>query len=119
MRYKAVGESAELASICTWRYSEMEKQNEIGFANHAGKFPSLDQARGVMPWDSNQLDIWAVELGRDWQAVHAARFILEKWNSSFTWECGKFDAKTALECWDKIHRRAILDLVTQNLSYSA
>ena len=97
----------------------MERQSELGFMAHAIQFPSLNDARGVMPWDPNQLDIWAAELGRDQQAIHAARYILEKWNPSFDWECGKFDPKVALECWDRTHRIAFLESVTSKLSYSA
>jgi len=72
-----------------------------------------------MPWDPNQIDIWASEFGRDEQALHAARFILERWSSGFAWECGKFNPKVALEIWDKTHRRAFLELATLELSYSA
>ena len=97
----------------------MEKQSDLGFMGHTFRFPSLSNARGIMPWDPNQLDIWASEFGRDEQALHSARFILERWNSGFAWECGKFDPKVALEIWDKIHRRAFLELATLELSYSA
>jgi hypothetical protein len=97
----------------------MEQRSELGFTNHAVRFPSLEKAPGIMPWSPNQLDIWAAEFGRDWQAIHAARFILERWNSGFAWECGKFDPKPALECWDSVHRRAFLELVTSQLAYSA
>ncbi len=97
----------------------MERQSEIGFTVHAIRFPSLNEAQGVMPWDPNQLDIWAAQFGREKQAVHAARFILERWNPGFAWECGKFDPKVALESWDKTHRRAFLELATLELSYSA
>ena len=97
----------------------MERQSELGFMVHAIQFPSLNSATGVMPWDPNQLDIWAAELGRDQQAIHAARYILEKWNPSFDWECGKFDPKVALECWDRNHRIAFLESVTSRLNYSA
>ncbi len=97
----------------------MEKRSELGFMGHAIRFPSLDDAQGVMPWNPNQLDIWAAEFGRDLQAIHAARYILERWNSGFAWECGKFDPKSALDCWDKSHRRVFLDLATANLHYSA
>ena len=97
----------------------MENRNDLSFMGHAVKFPSLNNAPGVMPWNPNQLDIWASEYGRDWQTLHSARFILERWNPSFMWECGRFDPKDALESWDAIHRRVFLELVTQDLSYSA
>ena len=97
----------------------MEKQSEQGFMVHTFRFPSLSNARGIMPWDPNQLDIWAAEFGRDQQALHAVRFLLQKWNPSFAWECGKFEPKIALDIWDRTHRRAFLELATQELNYSA
>ena len=95
----------------------MKKRSDLGFMSHAVRFPSLDDANGVMPWDPNQLDIWAAELGRDRQAIHAARYILERWNSGFAWECGRFDPKSALECWDRRHRIAFMELVTINMPW--
>jgi len=97
----------------------MEKQSELGFLNHAVRFPSLAEADGIWPWNPVQLDDWAMEIGRDKKALHAARFILGRWNSGFSWECGEFDPKVAIECWDSSHRRVFLDLVTSNLGYSA
>jgi hypothetical protein len=97
----------------------MEQQSDLGFTNHAVRFPSLEKAPGIMPWNPNQLDIWACELGRDRQSLFAAQFILDRWNPRFDWECGKFDPKMALAFWDKVHRRAFLDVVTSKLAYSA
>lgn len=97
----------------------MEKQSDLGFMGHAIRFPSLNDAPGIMPWNPNQLDIWASEFGRDRQAIYSAQFILERWNSGFAWECGQFDPKIALEIWDAVHRRAFLELVTRDLTYSA
>lgn len=97
----------------------MEKQSDLGFMTHAVRFSSLDNARGIWPWNPIQLDDWAAEFGRDPQAVHAVRFVLERWNSGFVWECGRFEPKSALECWDNLHRQVFLDWVTTNLSYSA
>jgi len=103
----------------TRRKASMTKQSELGFMGKAIQFPSLSDANGIMPWDPNQLDIWAAELGRDRQAVHAARFMLELWHLHFAWECGTFDPKDALECWDRVHRHVFLDLATKFSSYSA
>ena len=97
----------------------MERQTDLGFMSWAVRFPSLNDAAGIMPWDPNQLDIWTAEFGRDPQAIHAARFILEAWHPGFAWECGKFDPKAALASWDKTHRRVFLDLATEHLHYSA
>ena len=97
----------------------MERQSELGFMNHAVRFPSLAEADGIWPWNPVRLDDWAVAIGRDKRALHAARFMLGRWNSAFSWDCGKFDPKIAIQCWDNCHRRAFLDVVTSNLTYSA
>ena len=97
----------------------MNSNRDLLFMGIALKFSSLNDAPGLMPWSPNQLDEWAADLGRDKQAVHAVRYILEKWNPSFDWECGKFNAHTALECWDRSHRLIFLDQVTRHLDYSA
>ena len=97
----------------------LRKHSELGFMARAIQFPSLTDANGVMPWDPNQLDIWASELGRDWQAVHSARFILDRWHPGFAWECGTFEPKRALACWDRTHCHVYLDLATTFFSYNA
>ncbi len=97
----------------------MEPYRDLAFMGIAVRFPSLNDAPGVMPWSPNELDEWAAGLGRDKQAVHAARYILGKWNPSFDWECGKFDPRSALESWDRSHRMIFLDQVTRQLDYSA
>ncbi len=78
----------------------MERRSDLGFMSWAIKFPSLGNADGVMPWSPDRLDIWTAEFGRDIQAVHAARFLLEVCHPWFAWECGKFDPKDALKDWD-------------------
>lgn len=77
----------------------------------ASCFPSLREARGVSPWNPNQLDIWASEFGRDQNAFHAAKYLLALWNAHNGWECGPFDPKVAIEVWDRTHRRAFLESV--------
>lgn len=95
----------------------MDPFNDLQFMGIAIRFPSLVDAKGVMPWSPNDLDEWAAESRCDIQAVHAARFILEKWNPHFDWACGKFDIRSALECWDRSHRITFLDQVTKNLAF--
>jgi len=62
------------------------------------------------------LDEWAAESRCDVQAVHAARFILAKWNPACDWACGRFDIRTAIECWDRSHRITFLEQVTKNVA---
>ncbi len=97
----------------------MEKHSELRFMNHAVRFPSLAEADGVWPWNPVRLDDWATEIGRDKKALHAARFMLQRWNSGFSWECGRFEARIAIQCWDNCHRHVFLDLATSNLVYAA
>lgn len=96
----------------------MDLKSDREILQQAIRFPSLDKAAGIMPWYPNQLDAWASDFRRDFQAVHAARFLLHQWNPSSDWECGHFDVGEALKVWDRIHRRAFLESVTQNSVYS-
>lgn len=93
----------------------MEIRNDLKIAEIAESFPSLKKADGVWPWSPNRLDVWASEFGRSDDAVHSARFLLRLWNADCDWECGRFDAQTAIRSWDRIHRRAFLDVATENL----
>lgn len=94
----------------------MELQTESKIVLIAESFPSLAKAEGVWPWNPNRLDLWASELGRVDDAVHSARFLLRLWNADCDWECGRFDAQSAIRIWDRIHRRAFLDVATQDSS---
>jgi len=97
----------------------MENQCQSGYVGLALRFPSLCNAEGIMPWNPLRLDSWALSIGRDRQALHAARFILDRWNSQLDWECGRFDMHSAINCWDLAHRFTFLDLAAANSHYSA
>lgn len=97
----------------------MEPQTESKIVLIADTFPSLAKAEGVWPWNPNRLDLWASELGRTAEAVHSARFLLRLWNAECDWECGRFNAQAAIRIWDRIHRRAFLDVATQDLSVAS
>ena len=94
----------------------MDPTNDLLFMGIAIRFPSLVDAKGVMPWSPNDLDEWTAESRCDIQAVHAARFILAKWNPACDWACGRFDIRTAIECWDRSHRITFLEQVTKNVA---
>ncbi len=94
----------------------MELHNESKIVLIAESFPSLARADGVSPWNPNRLDVWASEFGRTNDAVHSARFLLRLWNSECDWECGRFDVQAAIRIWDRFHRRAFLDVATQDSS---
>jgi len=94
----------------------MDPTNDLLFMGIAIRFPSLADAKGVMPWSPNDLDEWAAESRCDVQAVHAARFILAKWNPACDSACGRFDIRTAIECWDRSHRITFLEQVTKNVA---
>lgn len=90
---------------------EIDHPSESQLEILASRFPSLKEARGVSPWNPNQLDIWASEFGRDLNAFHTAKYLLAIWNAHNGWECGPFDAKAAIQVWDRAHRRAFLESV--------
>ena len=85
------------------------KQSDNAFLGLGVKFPALNNAPGVAPWNPNQLDIWAAESAADANAVHSARFLLNLWMPTREWQCGRFDVSEAIQSWDRTHRRAFLD----------
>lgn len=84
---------------------------DTAFLELGVRFPSLEQAPGLSPWNPNQLDIWAAEQSPNRNAVHAARFLLNLWMPTQQWQCGHFVADDAIRDWDRAHRRAFLDWV--------
>ncbi len=77
----------------------------------AARFPGLENAAGVWPWNPNRLDIWAAEEASDATAVHAARLVLYIWNRNMDWQCGRFDMMEALDAWDQRHRKPFLEFL--------
>lgn len=68
-------------------------------------FPTL---RGVLAvWSADDLDEWASESASS-GGREAARFVLEVWNPSEEWRCGRFDWHHALSIWDEHHRAAFI-----------
>jgi hypothetical protein len=100
-----------LKSHFAWRNVENHQPTEYHLEVLASRFPSLKDARGISPWNPNQLDIWASEFGRDQNAFHAAKYLLALWNAHNGWECGPFDPKAAIQVWDRVHRRTFLESV--------
>ncbi len=73
-----------------------------------GTFPSLREAPGGSPWDALLLDEWPLRREDGSAALHAARFVLEVWDSSGRWDCGPFGVVNALATWDHAHKKAFL-----------
>lgn len=74
-------------------------------------FPTLRHAEGVRPWNPELLDEWAAVRGGG--ARHSAAFVLGVWNDAGGWQCGRFDAISALASWDSEHRSAFVTWATQ------
>jgi hypothetical protein len=70
-------------------------------------FPSLREAP-VEPWDPHKLEKWSVGPAPGSGAFHAARFVLNVWNDSTEWACGKFEFFEAFRSWDHNHKVAFL-----------
>ena len=87
----------------------MKPMNKTQITRLAGRFPALEEAQGIWPWNPNQLDIWAAEITGDQEAVMAARFLLSIWNRNTGWQCGRFDALEAREIWTRSHLLAFLE----------
>lgn len=73
----------------------------------AERFPCLVGTPGVRRWDPELFDRWAQGSGVTAAQLHAARFILNVWDSKRAWRCGHFDLLHALDHWDDAHRAAV------------
>jgi len=98
----------------------------------AASFPST-ASFGTSPWRPDELDAWGVAIWRDLSesldpvfaeeaealgmsslppimvGLTTARFLLQLWDSSRSWQCGEMDLMQALQCiWDAPHRAAFL-----------
>ncbi len=87
----------------------------------AKKFPSLEGAPGVEPWDQDAFLRWLCSKGLSHGELLAARFVLGVWNSSTPWEeiaredgypypehAKRFDLFEAYGTWDRGNMEAFL-----------
>lgn len=98
----------------------------------AQRFPTLDRADGIEPFDASRLDAWACSGAPCHGARWAARFLLAVWSGRHSalkhtrklkedgevvahlfraetpWGCGVFDVVSAMGTWDDEHRAAFL-----------
>lgn len=81
-------------------------------ATFASNFPCLQGAPGVEPWDSLQLDEWAMK-GVSHGERCTAQFVLAVWGHTTikgcSWKCGPFDFIEAISVWDEANRNAFLE----------
>ena len=70
-------------------------------------FPSMRYALGVEPWDALELDAWGSGPRSHGERV-TAQFLLNVWDPSTEWKCGRFDLMEALRIWDPEHHKAFL-----------
>jgi hypothetical protein len=72
----------------------------------ARRFPCLEAAKGVEPWNPEILHKWAEDLPRDEPAYHAAALILNLWGSG-PWD--RFDILFAARVWEEADRQTFVD----------
>jgi hypothetical protein len=73
----------------------------------ARSFPVIrDYAPDTDTLFPHTLDAWAAIGVEARGAAHAARFLLETWNSRYPWRAGTFDLFDALAAWDGGQRAA-------------
>ena len=65
---------------------------------------------GASPWDANKLE--ANCEGASHGELHAIAFLLNVWDGSRDWKCGKFDAIGALSIWDEEARATFIKWAT-------
>jgi hypothetical protein len=104
MRDRSSGSRWTLSQIGTWQDDEPLVREHM--STLAERFPCLAGKPGVRPWDPAPLDRWAHAETGSAEGLHAARFILNVWDSKRAWRCGRFDLPAALDHWDPVHREA-------------
>ena len=116
---------------------ERERWGESGaqrMTQLARRFPCLEEAEGLEPWNPEALIRWACGAKSAGGDLHAVRFVLQVWNPVNDWQrvaadvlqrAGRgrddtdelargfapFNVVVALPFWDDSHRAAFLDWV--------
>lgn len=72
----------------------------------ARRFPCLEGARGLEPWDPEKLHRWAGARPGDSPASHAASLILNLWGSG-PWD--RFDILAAARVWEEADLQTFVD----------
>ena len=74
----------------------------------ARRFPCLESASGIDPWDPEALHSWARALPSGSAGFHAAHLILNIWGPG-PWE--GFDLLEAARTWDEADRQTFVDWI--------
>jgi hypothetical protein len=93
------------------KLTEEEKALRARMTKFAQTFPSMRYALGVKPWDALELDTWGNGPCSHGERV-TAQFLLNVWDPSTEWKCGRFDLMEALRIWDEAHHKAFLQWAT-------
>ena len=89
------------------KLTEEERSLRARMAAFAVTFPSMRYASGVEPWDAVELDAWGNGPCSHGKRV-TAQFLLNVWDPSTDWKCGRFDLMEALNVWPPSHREPFL-----------
>ena len=87
--------------------TEEERALRVRMTAFAMTFPSMRYAFGVKPWDAVERDAWGNGPRSHGERV-TAQFLLDVWDPSTDWKCGRFDLMEALRIWDPGHHQAFL-----------
>ena len=89
------------------KLTEEEQALRARMTAFALTFPAMRYALGVEPWDALELDAWGSGPRSHGERV-TAQFLLNVWDPSTEWKCGRFDLMEALRIWDPEHHKAFL-----------
>lgn len=88
------------------KLTEEEQALRARMTAFALTFPSMRSAV-VKPWDAAKVDTWGSGPRSHGERVTAS-FLLNVWDPSTDWKCGRFDLIDALRIWDAEHHQAFL-----------
>ena len=66
----------------------------------------MDYLEGMNPWNADKLD--QAFAGKSHGEKCVIRFLLNLWNGTEEWECGRFDLFEAYCTWDEVRRKAFV-----------
>jgi len=87
-------------------YERNDLPLEERLASLARRFPCLENADGLDPWDAKALFAWVESRGREDSAYHAGQLILSLAEYK---GCHGFDIMKAARIWEERDRRIFID----------
>jgi hypothetical protein len=95
-----------MASITIRAYERGDLPLEQRLTSLGRRFPCLEEAQGLDPFEPHRLHTWALDQGVDSGAHHAAVLLLNLWGDG-PWD--RFDALAAARQWSEADKQMFVN----------